>query len=253
MTLHPTITTIFFELYSILVESKLLQTCTVQQLGHIMAERYGGDANQWTDAYQRIRADWDSYHADLDFDGEDGLDQVYEGLYRTTRALFRLTGMLEPPREELQTLSRELPSLMSANCDVIYPEARSAMIELDQRGYRLGITTYVLGNQAHALLQAGHLGPHFKAPVLGVDNIGQYTRDELYYQRVGLRSGTSPAQCLIVDRSLMSLEAAKNAGMQTAWLVDSDHSPSASPDFVDLVLPGILAPLLTSLSQATEV
>jgi FMN phosphatase YigB (HAD superfamily) len=248
--LRQPITTTFFELHATLIEPAVLAACTVQQVGQIMAERYGGEAAQWTAAYQRMRDDWDSYHADLDFGGDDGLDQVYEGLYRTTRALFRLIQTPEPPREELQTLSRELPALMSLHCDAIRPDVREVITTLDAQGVRLGVITYGLESQSRALLQGGHIAPYFNAPVLGVDTLGQYTRDLLYYQRVAVRSGTPPDQCLIVDRSLTSLDSAHAAGMQTAWLTDREPA-AASPDFVDVVLGGTLAPLLTFVNAPT--
>jgi FMN phosphatase YigB (HAD superfamily) len=243
--LRMPIATIYFELHATLIDSAQFYPCAAVQLGQSLEGRYGGEARQWTAAYQRIRADWDSYHADLDFGGEDGLDHVYEGLYRTTRALFRLTKTPEPPRDELQRLSRELPALMTLDCDAIRPQDRVVIATLAESSYRLGITTHVLENQARALLNGGKIAQCFKAPVLGVDSIGQYVRDEMYYRRVSVRSRTAPEQCLIVDRSYASLEAAKSAGMQTAWLVD--QPPSASPTFVDIVLPGMLESLLPLL------
>jgi FMN phosphatase YigB (HAD superfamily) len=242
--------TIFFELHATLIDAAKLYPCAASQLGQIMAERYGGTADHWTSAYARIHEDWDSYHTDLDYGGEDGLDQVYEGLYRTTRALFRLTHIHEPERKELQALSRELPALISLHCDAVRPEVRTLVALLDKHGCQLGITSHVLENQARALLHGGQMRQHFKAPIMGVDTLGQFTHDVLCYQRVSVRSGASPQQCLIVDRALPHLEAAKAAGMQTAWLTDTP--PSASPAFIDVVLPGTLAPLLSHLTSATE-
>lgn len=252
MPLTLPVTTVFFELHATLIDPAVLTGCAAEQLGQVMAARYGGDADQWTAAWQRIRDDWDSYHADLDFGGEDGLDQVYEGLYRTTRALFRLTHTSEPPRSELQTLSRELPARMSLNCDAVRPQVREVITALDAQGIRLGITTYGLEDQAKALLQGGRIAECFKAPVLGVDSIGQYTRDTLYYQRIALRSGTPSEHCLVVDRSPVSLESARVAGMQTAWLAEHKPAASESPDFIDVVLPGTLVPLLALLTSAAQ-
>ena len=216
MTLDPPITTIFFDLHGVLIDSSRLLPCTAQQLGAVMAERYGSTPSQWTAAYNRVRADWDSYHADLDFDGDEGLSQVYEGLYRVTRALFRLTQTPEPPHESLRTLSRDLPALMSRACDVIRSEARPVIVALNAHGFRMGVTSYLLESQTQALLEGGGIKPYFSVGVFGVDTLEQFRRDTLYYQRIGVRSGIPAVQCLVVDRVSAHLEAARSAGMQAA-------------------------------------
>lgn len=213
MCLNSQITFILFDLHGALIDPARLMPCAAHRLGDVMAARYGGTASQWTAAYERIRADWDSYHADLDFDGDEPLSQVYEGLYRVTRALFRLTQTAQPSRETLQTLSRELPALMSRECDAVRADMHPILTVLAGRGCRLGVTSHLLDSQTRALLQGGAVDHWFDA-VFGVDTLEQFRRDTLYYQRVAVRSGVPVAQCLVIDRSLSHLEAARSAGMQ---------------------------------------
>lgn len=97
-------THIFFGLHGTLVESAQLQACIKRNCVRILNQRYG--PADWAEAERRLMQDWDSYYADLDLDGEYGIDHLWEGLYRTTRARFRMAG-----RPELRALSRELPVL----------------------------------------------------------------------------------------------------------------------------------------------
>jgi hypothetical protein len=97
---------IFFDLY-VLVDRQQAAASLMAGIGHVMRERYGVPRGRnWEEAYQCVRQDWDSYYADLDLGGENGMEHLWEGLYRTTRALFRLTGTDEPHYPELRQLSR---------------------------------------------------------------------------------------------------------------------------------------------------
>src|SRR5688500_4686676 len=124
------ITHVFFDLVGTLVDRRKLLPCYSSELGRVMTERYGSHPKEWMEAYVRVMEDWDSYYADLDLGGENGMAHMWEGLYRTTRALFRLTNTTEPSKKEIQELSRELPGLASANCDALYDDVRPIMDDL---------------------------------------------------------------------------------------------------------------------------
>ena len=103
------ITHIFFDVHDVLVNRAPFGRCYGENLDRscrratVERRQRGGSANQ------RMVADWDSYYTDLDLSGSDGIADMWEGIFRTTRALFRLTGIPEPAHEELIALSRELP------------------------------------------------------------------------------------------------------------------------------------------------
>jgi phosphoglycolate phosphatase-like HAD superfamily hydrolase len=212
-TVNQAITHIFFDLHGTLVDGLKLHPCYAAQLGQVMRARYGGTAEAWTVANHQIALDWDSYYADLDL--AQGIEQVYEGLYRITRALFRLTQISEPPHAELTMLSRELPGLVTPHCDGLYPDVKTAIEHLHRHGCVLGVTTHALYTQAVGLLEGGGILQHFQGVIVGVDTLEKWERDEVYYRDVAYIAKVAPQACLIVDDVPLYLEAAHKAGMQT--------------------------------------
>lgn len=208
-----TTTHIFFDLHGTLIDGVKLHSCYAMQLGRVMSARYGGNAEAWIEANRQIALDWDSYYADLDL--SQGIEQVYEGLYRTIRALFRLTHTPEPPHTELVTLSRELPGLITPYCDGLYPDVKAAIKQLHQQGYVLGVTTHALYTQAIGLLEGGGIRSYFQGNIVGVDTLEKWERDQAYYRDVANMAKVKPETCLVVDDAPQYLEAARKAGMQT--------------------------------------
>jgi HAD superfamily hydrolase (TIGR01509 family) len=209
------VTHLFFDLYGILIDGA--KPCYAAQLGQVMATRYGGQPEVWENAHRQIALDWDSYYADLDL--SQGIDQVYEGLYRTTRALFRLTGTPEPAHESLIALSRELPGLVTQHCDGLYPDVKAVIESLYQQGYILGITTtHALYAQAVGLLTGGGIRDCFQGVIVGVDTLDKYERDEAYFMNAARMSSTAPEHCLIVDDVPAYLAAARRIGMHTVLI-----------------------------------
>ena len=211
-TATSTITHIFFEVPGVLVDRAELGRCTAHGIGLVMAERYGLQPATWTAAYQRVLADWDSYYADLNLSDDDGLADMWEGLFRTTRALFRLTGTPEPSKSELTALSRELPALAARDCAALYPEVPAVVRQLDSAGLMLGVISYSLHAQIRALLAPAL--PYFKSGLWGADNSEQFDKDAQRYRLAALRASVRPERCLIVDDHLPPLIQAKRAGMQ---------------------------------------
>jgi FMN phosphatase YigB (HAD superfamily) len=235
-----TITYIFFDLLGTLVDSALLSNCYPEALGRVMAERYAGSADAWTQAYRRIVADWENYYADLDLDGEEGLADLLEGELRVTRALFRLTGTREPDQPFVIALARELPFLAARTCEVLYPDARSVIEHLHKSGFVLGVATHVLAPQTRGILMGAGVLPYFQGQLLCPDLIEHFRKDVAFYQSATVALEHS----LVVDDALDGIRGAQAAGMQTVH-ISRDQQPSQSR--ADFVLDGNLDGLIPYL------
>lgn len=212
------ITHIFFDLNGVLIDPELMRSCYSARLGEFMAERYGQTSSVWTLAYQRIVADWDSYYADLDLDGDEGLKHLWEGLYRTTRALFRLTGVPEPAQEELTALSRSLPGRISQRCNASFADVLPVLQELHDSGFTLGVISHLPSQQAQGSLIGSTIDNFFTGNIVGPDTIDRFIRDERFFQLVAGIAQVSPAACMLVGNLPDGLHGAKAAGFQTVQL-----------------------------------
>jgi FMN phosphatase YigB (HAD superfamily) len=212
------ISTIFFDLHGTLINGAALHPCYSAALGQILSQRFGGAPDAWAAANGRVLADWDSYYADLDLNGERGIDHMWEGLYRTTRAMFRLMDTPEPPRTALRALSRELPGLVTRECDALYADARPVIERLCAAGYMLGVTSHALEEQSRGLLRGGNVLRYFAAPVIGPDTVGHFSKDEAFYTFAARLADVDPAECLTVDDSLQSVDGARAAGFHALYI-----------------------------------
>lgn len=223
-----TISQILFDLHGTLVDSTRMSPCYTEQIGKVLAAQYGGEAARWVQARQRVLADWDSYFADLNFDGDDGLADFWEGELRVTRALFRLTGTPEPDMKAIADLSRELPYLAARHCDVFYEDSKEFLKQLVQAGFTLGIATHIASPQARGLLEGGGVRDYFHGPLLCPDVTGRFRKDRAFYLAAPLR----PEQCLVVDDAPDGIRGAKAAGMQAIQMCRHgmpSHSPVGHP------------------------
>jgi len=214
------ITHVFFELPGVLVDRSVFRRTYRANLARIMAERYTGNPPEWAAAYDHVLADWDSYYADLNLSSEDGIADLWEGLYRTTRALFRLTGVPEPTQPELTRLSRELPELASRGCDALFPEVPTLLGQLDQAGLVLGVISYSLTGVASALIAP--VERYFKGAVWGSDRAEHFEKDVERYLAAALSAQVTPERCLMVDYQPLALLSAQQAGMQTFRVCPGD-------------------------------
>lgn len=212
------ITHLFIDLHGVLIDPHRLHRCYSAALGQFMAERYGGDPAAWERASHKIEADWDSYYADLDFGGDDCVEQMWEGEFRVTRARFRLTNTPEPAHDELIALSREIPAAIPSRCSAAYPEARAVLEWLDAAGITLNVTTHALEAPARASLAGSELLQCFKGRVIGTDTLGRFRKDASYYRRAAHLLGVDPARCAVVDDSAEAVEGAKRVGMETVFV-----------------------------------
>jgi FMN phosphatase YigB (HAD superfamily) len=235
-----TITHIFFDLHGVLADGMKVHHCYSTGLGRILSKRYGGVPNAWAQANRAIVADWDSYFVDLDLEGDNGLADMWEGMYRTTRAMFRLVGVPEPHHTELLELSREVPGLAVEGCDALYPEVRNVLKQLRAAGYILGGASNAILPQVRATLAGGGILDEFQGPIMGADVAGQWAKDENYYRLAASLAGVAPDQCLVVDDQLNPLQGARDASMCTAWI---DRKKSGKRPPVDILLEGDLSTL----------
>jgi FMN phosphatase YigB (HAD superfamily) len=228
------ITHVFFDVHDVLVDRAQLGRCYAENVGRIMAQRYGLTPEVWAQANREIVADWDSYYTDLNLSGEDGIAHMWEGVFRTTRALFRLTGAPEPPKAELTALSRELPGLAATGCAVLYPEVPEVLAALDHAGVILGVISHSLDNQIRASLAP--VLHHFKGTIWSADYAGRFDKDVQRYQIAAAH--TTTAACLVVDDKPTPLLNARRAGMQTLQICrnpDQSSADSMLPDLRGLV------------------
>lgn len=241
------ITHIFFDLHGTLVDGVKLHPCYTENLGRVMTERYGLTPEAWIKANRQVLDDWDSYYTDLDLGGDEGITHLYEGLYRTTRAMFRLAGMAEPPKAELSQLSRELPGLVTWTCDAFYPDARPVVEALYRAGYILGVTTHALHEQARGLLHGARVLDHFAGPIVGADTADCYEKDRMYFLKVAQMAQVAPEDCLIVDDVARYTAAARAAGMHTAQVIRKEFQ--ARYKHADFRLEGGLSALVEALAR----
>lgn len=235
------ITHVLFDMFGTLVDSRQMTPCYARQLGLAMAARYGGSPEAWANANRRIVADWDSYYADLNLEGDHGLEDMWEGLLRTTRALFRLTATSEPGAAELAALSRELPYLAARNCDALFPDAREVIEHLDEAGLVLGAASHAITAQTRGTLLGANVMQHFRGPILGPDVTGVFSKNQRYYRSAQL----VPENCLVVDDALDGIEGAQAAGMHAVYIYRGAGAAPASS--AEHVLVGSLAGLVEYL------
>jgi FMN phosphatase YigB (HAD superfamily) len=234
------ITHIFFDLHGTMVNSNVLGACTSRERARWLAAHYGGELDAWLKAETQVIADWDAYHADLNFSGDDGMRDYYEAGFRIVRALFRVAGASEPSREEIHRLARELPGITPLACDALYADVKPVVCALAAEGYILGVTTHSLAIQAHAILVGGVVRECFTGPLIGADTAEQFDKDAAYYALAVRLAKTSPESCLVVDDFPGAIEAAHRAGLKTIYIQreGSSHTaivPEAAATLSDLM------------------
>ena len=114
---------ILFDMSGTLVQTVPFDECAFQNMIRLLSLRFGGTADEWRAANDRVQADWHNYFADLDLGGSNAADEMWTGHVRIVRALFKLVGRTEPPMAVLADLVRELPYQTTNRCKFLYPEA----------------------------------------------------------------------------------------------------------------------------------
>ncbi|MFN8372135.1 MAG: HAD family hydrolase [Anaerolineae bacterium] len=224
------ITHIFFDLHGTLADGARVHECYCAGVGRVLSGRYGGAPDAWARANRAIVADWDSYFTDLDLAGDEGYADMWEGYFRTTRAMFRLTDTPEPSKAELLKLTRELPGLAVEGCDALYPEVRGVLKQLGAAGYKLGAASNALLSQVRATLAGGGILGQFDAPIMAADVAEQWVKDADYYRIAAIKAQVPPSSCLVVDDNVEPLAGAREAGMRTAWVKRRQSEAQARVD-----------------------
>lgn len=207
------ITHVFFDLHGTLIESQRLHPCYSEGVGKVMAARYGGTAEKWSAVHRQIVAEWAVYYADLNLSGDDGLRDMDEGMFRTTRALFRLAHFPEPPPEEIKTLARHLLEFAPEACPALYPDVLPVLEQLFAAGYQLGIAAHAPSYQAKGILRGSQIAHFFAAPLVGPDLTEEFEKNAAFYGCAARLAAVSPENCLIVDDHPKAIGGAQAAGM----------------------------------------
>lgn len=209
---------ILFQCIDILVNGQKMRQCYRENMAQLMSERYGKMTDTWKSADEKIVADWAYYHADLNFSGEDGIEDIHESLFRVTRALFTITKTPEPSKSEITALANEL---MSIPCnDVLLPDALSAIEKCQEKGYTLGTFSYLLENQIKAVTAQI---PSLEY-VFGSDTLNRYEHDTMYFRKLIAHLKTSPDRIVIVAHSPQTLATATQSGMKSILVRQSPAS-----------------------------
>lgn len=233
------ITHVFFDLHGTLVDATgLLLPCYNRALGALLAGRYGGDPADWAEAHRRVLADWDSYYADLDLSGDDGLAHMWEGQTRTLRALFRLTVRPYPPPDEMACLVREHHYLVTSQCDALYPDAHKALRALHAMPLTLGVISNAVVGHAEGCLVGAGVREWFQGPIIGPEVIGYFGKDAACFRFAFARASVPPERCAVVDDHPAAMCHARQSGAR-AVLVDRARRHGDDPGGADAVLPDL--------------
>lgn len=212
------IRTVFFDLHGVLVDPALMHERQPAVQGALLAGRYGGDPATWTEAWRRVRDDWRSYWADLDLDGENGIDDLWEGELRVLRAQFRLAGAPYPPLDELKQLARERRYLVFRQIDAAYPDARPAVTALAGAGYTLGVVSNAPLAQIRGALEGAKLLDYFDGLVVASDLVGSFTKGPDTYRYALRRAGRRPEECVVIDDNADGVLGARDAGLHVVLI-----------------------------------
>jgi beta-phosphoglucomutase-like phosphatase (HAD superfamily) len=237
---------ILFGLNGVLVDPLRLRDVLATGYGVSLSRRLGGTARDWEQAYRQVAADWDSYHADLDFT-EDGLDAYWEGQLRVLRAIFRAKGAVEPPIHDLKLLTRDLLYETACAGDASYAEVLPILKRLAAQGYTLGVISLNLTARTQGILAGAGLTGCIQGAVVGPDITERFALDAACYQAGGAAAET----CLVVESSAVAAENARAAGLQAVVLERVPQSPHRSLSVT--YLQRDLGALLPYLDQAVRV
>lgn len=121
----------------------------------------------------------------------------------------------EFPAERIAPLGGELTFQFrqSMGKRVLQKDARQVVVELDQRGYRLGIISNLISTQEIPdWLEADGFNPYFKSVVLS-SVLGRRKPDPEVYWEAARRIGIAPAKCVYVgDNPARDVVGTRNAG-----------------------------------------
>ncbi len=215
---------VIFDLHGVLIDPSVMRVRQPEAQGRLLAERYGGDPAAWTQAYHAIRADWHSYWADLDLDGEHGIEALWEGELRVLRAHFRLTGTTYPPARELEQLARERRYLVLRQIDAAYPDARPAVAALAEAGYSLGLVSNAPLAHCRGALEGAGLLAYFDRAIVSSDMVRSFSKGPEAYRLALSRADSAPGASVVFDDNADGVMSAREASAHVVLVARAGRS-----------------------------
>jgi hypothetical protein len=180
----------------------LIQEGTARMLGEIY-----GDEQAWFSAYSKVLGDWNSYHADLNFSGEDGMADMREARFRIMRALFRIRGIAELSQDEIHALADK--ALRAIDGDVFFHDSHDLLNELGEK-YSISLVSYLPQAQVETMAKVAKVHHCF-----GADTFEQYEMNQRYFEMLLIRLKAKPEDCIYIDKQAQVLETASKLGVKT--------------------------------------
>ncbi|MGB7342020.1 MAG: hypothetical protein WBC91_24205 [Phototrophicaceae bacterium] len=201
---------VLFDAIGLLVDGRRIRQCYQANMIQVMTARYGKSPDFWRLIDQQIVEDWASYHADLNYSGEDGIADMYEGIFRLTRALFTIANIVEPPKPDITALAHHL---MTLPCDrkVLLADVYETLIAYQQKGYQLATFGYLLHLQLVSMMAALPMITHH----IGADTLQQYEHDRQYFMKITTHFKTSADQITVLTPHPQTFYAASQAGLRS--------------------------------------
>jgi FMN phosphatase YigB (HAD superfamily) len=169
----------------------------------------------------RVRDDWDAYYADLDLaqDGDDGIADLWEGMFRTTRALFREANIAPPDHDGLTVFSRTLAGSVCATFNALHDHAIPFLRDLRERHVQVALIGQMSESQVSGLLRGGDALALCDA-VIGADTLGQFSHDANAFRKIAAHVRMPCESCFALCSDARAADAARQAGM-TAHAITS--------------------------------
>lgn len=203
-------------------------------LAEIMQQRYGQSQQFWMDIQAQIFDDWNSFHADLNYSGDDAMADMCEGRFRVTRALFRLAKYPEPSKQEITRLADDLISQAPVFGDALFPDSRDILNWLHERDHTIAIVSYYPEQQLRAILCGAQIDRKI-AHAAGADSFEHYDMNRRYFEYLLNKLKCRPSECLYVDKDNSTLLSAAQCGLETLQ-VEADQQPGLWFNLLEKVL-----------------
>lgn len=216
---------------NILANPILLRRYYQHGLAKIMHTRYGKTEPFWANIQEQIFGDWASYHADLNYSGDESMRDMREGRFRVTRALFRLAAIPEPPKQEITQLAEDLISEAPKYGDAFWDGTKDLLAWLNEKNLSITLICYYPEIQLRAILSGGQLDKTTDFAI-GADTFEQYEMDRHYFEYLLNKLNAQAPECLYVDNQRTNLGVGEKMGMKTLYS-GRDSLPNQLQKFVE--------------------
>ena len=209
----PSARTLFLDFDDTLSDPFLFHSQYVRELGLILADAYGGDAERWSIAaidllveveeeYVRrfVRRPLNGYYA--------WLNTVR---VRSAHQMFDRMGIDVPPSPARVARDSQFSALL--RCNAIFPGVEPVLHEICSAGYEIHIASGQESDYLTAALRAAGL-EDITGVKFGPDLIDCAKEGPEYFERAVARVGASAVDCVLVDDFPPAIEWAKSAGLQ---------------------------------------